>query len=441
MGLMMSERELNRVEILAQIDVGRLSVDNAANMLDLTARQVFRLLKRYRQDCASAIRHKARGKPPNNRIHHAKRDFALSLIKESHAYFGPTLAAEMLAEHHGFNVSRETVRKWMQEDGLWLSRKQRRTFHQPSMRRECFGELIQIGGSDHRWFEDRGDPCTLLVFIDGATSTLMELRLVTSESTFSYFEALESYLLKHGRPVTFYSDKHTVFRVPKPNEHMTSMTQFGRALAELNIEIICANSSQAKGRVERANRTLQDWLVKELRIAGISNMEDGNVFLAGFMERYNAKFAKAPAKLDNRNRALNIELDRLSEAFCLRDKRYVTKDLTLKYDRKRIRLEVNDVTRGLVGKYVEVYEMPDGRIQVRAKGVTHAAITENKHLSAVLARIKEEQEKAAPTPKVKPVSAKNGYMKTGRRPPGRPSKMEAYYERRRAERAAQVGQD
>ena len=412
--VMMSERELNRVEVLAQVDDGQLSVDNAANMLDLTRRQIFRLLKRYRQDGAPAIRHKARSRPPNNRIHGAKRDFAMALIKESYADFG------------------ETLRKWMVEDGIWLSRKQRRTFHQPRLRRECFGELIQIDGSDHRWFEDRGDPCILLVFIDDATSTLMELRFVSSESTFSYFEALESYLLKHGRPVAFYSDKHTVFRVPKPNEHMTGMTQFGRALAELNIEIICANSSQAKGRVERANRTLQDRLVKELRIAGITNMEDGNAFLVGFVERYNAKFAKAPAKPDNLHRALNIEPDRLAEVFCLRDKRYVTKDLTLKYDRKRIRLEVNDLTRGLVGKYVDVYEMPDGRIQVRAKGValpcsifdphqqrvTHAAITENKHLSAVLAHIKNEQEKAASRPKVKPISAKNNYKKTGRRNTG-----------------------
>lgn len=449
--VIMSERELNRVEVLAQVDDGRLSVDNAANMLDLTRRQIFRLLKRYRQDGASAIRHQARGKPPNNRIHHAKRDYALSLIKEQYQDFGPTLAAEMLAEHHGFKVSRETLRKWMQEDGVWLSRKQRRTFHQPRLRRECYGELIQIDGSDHRWFEDRADPCTLLVFIDDATSTLMELRFVESESTFTYFDALESYLLKHGRPVAFYSDKHTVFRVAKPSKHMTGMTQFGRALAELNIEILCANSSQAKGRVERANRTLQDRLVKELRIAGVSNMDDGNAFVAGFVERYNDKFAKAPARPDNLHRALNVEPDRLAEIFCLRDKRYVTKDLTIKYDRKRIKLEVNDLSRGLVGKYVDIYELADGRIQVRAKGValphsilnperriTHAAITENKRLGAVLAYIKEEQDKPTPQPKVKPISAKNGYKKTGRRPPGPPSKMEAYYERRRAERAAEV---
>jgi transposase len=449
--VMMSERELNRIEVLAQVDDGRLSVQNGANMLDITKRQMFRLLKRYRSEGAPAIRHKARGKTPNNKIHKAKRDYAVALVKENYADFGPTLAAEMLAEHHGFKVSRETLRKWMTDDGLWLSRKQRRTFHQPRSRRECFGELVQIDGSDHRWFEDRAGPCTLLVFIDDATSMLMELRFVPSESTFSYFTALESYLLKHGRPVAFYSDKHTVFRVSKPSQHMTGMTQFGRALAELNIEILCANSSQAKGRVERANRTLQDRLVKELRLAGISNRNEGNAFLPGFTERFNARFAKAPAKPNDLHRALNIEPDRLSEVFCLRDKRHVTKDLMLKYDRKRIKLEINELTRGLVGKFVDVYEYGCGRIQVRANGVvlphsilnperkiTHAAITENKRLSAVLEHIKTEQDMAPPKVKVKPISAKNGYVKTGRRPPGGPSKMEPYYARRRAEREARA---
>jgi transposase len=451
--VIMSERELNRIEVLAQVDDGRLSVQNGANMLDVTKRQMFRLLKRYRTDGAASIRHKARGKVPNNQIHKAKCDYAMALVKENYEDFGPTLAAEMLAEHHGFKVSRETLRKWMTDDGLWLSRKQRRTFHQPRSRRECFGELIQIDGSDHRWFEDRAEPCTLLVFIDDATSMLMELQFVPSESTFSYFSALESYLLMHGRPVAFYSDKHTVFRVSKPSQHMTGMTQFGRALAELNIEILCANSSQAKGRVERANRTLQDRLVKELRLAGISNMDEGNAFLPGFTERFNAKFAKAPAKSNDLHRALNIEPDRLSEVFCLRDQRHVTKDLMLKYDRKRIKLEVNDLTRGLVGKFVDIYEYGCGRIQVRANGVVlphsilnpersinHTAITENKRLSAVLAHIKTEQDKPAPKPKVKPVSAKNGYVKTGRTPPGRPSKMEGYYARKRAEREAAVSQ-
>jgi transposase len=180
--VMMSERELNRIEVLAQVDDGRLSVQNGANMLDITKRQMFRLLKTYRTDGAAAIRHKARGKVPNNKIHNAKRDYAVALVKENYQDFGPTLAAEMLAEHHGFKVSRETLRKWMTDDGLWLSRKQRRTFHQPRSRRECFGELVQIDGSDHRWFEDRASACTLLIFIDDATSMLMELRFVTSET-------------------------------------------------------------------------------------------------------------------------------------------------------------------------------------------------------------------------------------------------------------------
>ena len=316
----MSERELNRVEVLAQVDDGRLSVDNAANMLDLTRRQVFRLLKRYRQDGAAAIRHKSRGKIRRTiRSIRAKRDYALSLIKEQYPDFGPTLAAEMLAQHHGFKVSRETLRKWMQLRMVFGFRASNAArFHQPQIYAgNAFGELIQIDGSDHRWFEDRAGPCTLLVFIDDATSTLMELRFVKSESTFSYFEALESYLLEHGRPVAFYSDKHTVFRVAKEDaKGGAGMTQFGRALNQLNVEILCANSSQAKGRVERANRTLQDRLVKELRLAGISDMEAGNAYLQGFREHYNAQFAKAPAKPDNLHRALNVEPDRLEDVLC-----------------------------------------------------------------------------------------------------------------------------
>ena len=190
-----------------------MTATTAANVLGLSRRQVHRLLKTFQSEGPAAIRHKARGRASNNRIDPAVREFAVTLVKESYIDFGPTLAAEKLAEDHGLKVSRETLRKWMQDAGLWLSRKQRRTFHQPRLRRECFGELIQIDGSDHHWFEDRGPACTLLVFIDDATSTLMHLEFVPSESTFSYFGALERYLRPHGRPVAFYSDKHTVFRV------------------------------------------------------------------------------------------------------------------------------------------------------------------------------------------------------------------------------------
>ena len=220
-----------------------------------------RLLNRYRDGGGGALIHRARGRASNYQLSAGMREYAVELVRQNYRDFGPTLASEALLERHGIEVSRETLRKCMVGAGLWLSRKQRRTFHQPRLRRESYGELVQIDGSEHRWFENRGEPCTLLVFIDDATSRLMQLRFVPSESTASYFEAPRGYLDAHGCPVAFYSDKHSVFRATRQEtKGGQGMTQFGRALAELNIEILCANSSQAKGRVERANRTLQDGL-------------------------------------------------------------------------------------------------------------------------------------------------------------------------------------
>jgi len=268
----MSERDLQRIEVLAEVAAKRRTVVAAAAVLALSVRQVRRLLRSYRSGGGAAIVHRARGRPSNNRIQDDVRTEATELVRRSYADFGPTLAAEMLAEKHALTVSRETLRGWMLEAGLWRSRKQSRQFHQPRLRREALGELVQIDGSEHRWFEDRAEPCSLLVFIDDATGRLMQLRFVPSESAFAYFEALQGYLEAHGCPVAFYSDKHSVFRVArKEAKGGQGMTQFGRALAELNIEILCANSSQAKGRVERVNRTLQDRLVKDLRLAGISS--------------------------------------------------------------------------------------------------------------------------------------------------------------------------
>jgi transposase len=430
MGLIaMSERDLQRIEVLSKVVDGRMTIVSAAHVLGLSTRQVRRLLERIRTDGAASIRHQARGRPSNNRICDGVRDYAVAIVRERYADFGPTLAAEKLAEEHGLTVSRETLRKWMSAAGLWLSRQQRRTFHQPRLRREAYGELVQIDGSEHRWFEDRGDPCSLLVFIDDATGKLMQLRFVRSESAFSYFEALELYLKGHGAPVAFYSDKHSVFRVAKKDaKGGQGMTQFGRALSELNIEILCANSSQAKGRVERANRTLQDRLVKELRLAEISDMEAGNAFLPGFIEHYNDRFARTPARPENLHRPLNIVPDRLKEILCKREQRYVGAQLTFSFERKRIMLEESEVTRGLVGRYVETYAFADGRLDVRWKGhslpyrvfdkdqrVTHAAITENKRLSDVLAYIKERQDQQ-PKPDVKTNSEKIGYKPRGRKP-------------------------
>jgi len=430
MGLItMSERDLQRIEVLSKVVDGRMSIVAAAHVLAISTRHVQRLVDRIEHTGAGSIRHKAIGRPSNNKIASGVRDYVLMLVRERYLDFGPTFAAEKLQEEHGVTVSRETLRKWMQDAGIWLSRKQRRTFHQPRLRREAYGELVQIDGSEHRWFEDRGPACSLLVFVDDATGKLMQLRFVRSESAFTYFEALALYLKEHGAPIAFYSDKHSVFRVAKKDpKGGQGMTQFGRALSELHIEILCANSSQAKGRVERMNRTLQDRLVKELRLAKISGMEAGNAFLPTFISQYNDRFAVAPARSDNLHRPVNMTASRLKDVLCKREERYVGAQLTFSYERKRIILEDNDVTRGLVGKYVETYAYADGRLDIRWKGhsllyrtfdkdqsVTHAAVVENKRLGDVLAYIKEQQDRHH-VGKPKTNSTKNNYKPTGRKP-------------------------
>jgi transposase len=404
--VLMSKRELNRIDVLARLDGGRLTTSAAADLMRLTRRQTHRLLKRYRDGGAPAIANRRRGRPSNNRLPDVVRDHAVALVREHYADFGPTLAAEKLAERHDLRVSRETLRGWMRQAGIWLPRAERKRIQQPRHRREHLGELIQIDGSDHRWFEDRAPPCTLLVFIDDATSRLMELRFVPSESTFAYFDALKSYLQHHGKPVAFYSDKHSIFRVSKADAASgDGMTQFGRALSELNIEILCANTSQAKGRVERAHHTLQDRLVKELRLAGISTMEAANAFLPGFVQTYNARFAKPPASKRDLHRPIAGTND-LDGILCWREQRSVSRQLVVNYNRMKFMLRPDKTPAALAGKLVDIYDFPDGRLEIRWRGlplsysvfdhlqrVSHAAIIENKRLGEVLAWIKEQQDR------------------------------------------------
>src|SRR2546422_3879195 len=237
--------------------------------------------------------------------------------------------------------------------GLWKDRRARpKPVHQPRYRRDCLGELIQIDGSEHWWFEGRGPRCTLLVYIDDATSRLMHLQFVESESTFDYFAATRAYLERYGKPVAFYSDKHGVFRVNRKDAiGGDGMTQFGRALHALNIDIICANSSQAKGRVERAHKTLQDRLVKELRLAGASTLAEGNALLPAFIADYNARFAKPPANAKDLHRPLRAS-DDLEDAFAWKEERTLSQALTLQYDKVIFLLEPSDQAKAAIGKRV-----------------------------------------------------------------------------------------
>src|SRR5438552_7519799 len=406
----MSDGELQRLEVLRDVDRGGLPVSAAAQLLGRSERQVWRLLKAFRKDGAGGLISKKRGRPSNHKTAAAVRAAALWIVRQHYADFGPTLAAEKLAEEHGVSFSSETLRKWMIADGLWLDRKQRqKRIHQPRSRRECVGELVQIDGSEHWWFEDRGPQCTLLVFVDDATSWLMHLQFVESESTFAYFQAARAYLEAWGKPVAFYSDKHGVFRVNHPGAlGGDGMTQFGRALHALNIDIICANSSQAKGRVERAHKTLQDRRVKELRLAGGATLAAGNVLLPAFTADYNARFAKPPANKKDLHRSLRAG-DDLEDAFAWKEERTLSQALTLQYDKVLFILEPSDQARAAIGKRVTVVDYPDGRLSIRHQGVELAyrtfdkiqqvnqgAIADNKRLGSVLAMIRDEQLRREP---------------------------------------------
>jgi len=337
--LSMSKQEFNRLDVLLRVQSGGLRVSDACVLIGLQRRQVFRLLRGLKQDGPASLLSKHRGRPSNHRLPTEVRTLALSIVRERYADFGPTLAAEKLAEHHGCSISRETLRSWMIADGLWQDRRHRLPVpHQPRRRRDCLGELVQIDGSEHAWFEDRGPPCTLLAFVDDATSRLMQLRFVASESAFDYFRATRAYLEEHGKPVAFYSDRHGIFRVnSKDAIGGDGITQFGRALLALNIDIICANSPQAKGRIERAFATLQDRMVKELRLAGISSISAATAWLPGFMAAYNRRFGRDPANAKDLHRPLS-PADDLDEILAWREKRTVTRNLSLHYDRMMLLL-------------------------------------------------------------------------------------------------------
>jgi transposase len=401
----MTTRELSRLQVMDQLLSGNIRPLHAARILNLSVRQVHRLKEQYQKHGPTGLANATRGRPSNRSTPRHIKDLALQLLRTHYADFGPTFAAEKLREKHGLPFAAMTIRRWMKEDGLWIDRRSRQpAIHQPRPRRECYGELVQIDGSKHWWFENRGPQCTLLVYIDDATGKLMQLKFVECESTFAYFASTTEYIELHGKPVAFYSDKHSIFRVPnKDAVGGDGMTQFGRALYELNIEIICANTPQAKGRVERANRTLQDRLVKELRLAGVCTMEEGNAFLPTFTDDYNSRFSKVAFNPKDLHRSLGGE-ESLRDIFVWRETRKVSSTLTLQYDKTFFLLEPNEITKPLIRKRVTISEYPDGRLVISHNGlplpyklfdtvrhIDQGAIVENKRLCAVLQHIQHQQ--------------------------------------------------
>ncbi|MFP2517237.1 helix-turn-helix domain-containing protein [Buttiauxella agrestis] len=343
---MFTLKEINRTKILQDVIDRNLRPGQAAEMLGITPRHCSRLISRYRQSGPLGVTNRSRGRLGNRRLPETLTERVLHIIRENYVDFGPTLAREKLEETHGLILGKETVRRLMIKAGLWVPRSKRAPrIQQPRYRRACTGELVQIDGCNHHWFESRAKPCTLLD------------------------------------------------------------TQFGRAMHELNIQVICANTSSAKGRVERAHLTLQDRLVKELRLRGISSMEEANLYAEEFMDDYNRRFAKAPRHDFDVHRPLEPD-DDLAEVFTWREPRRVSKSLTVQYDKMLYLIEDNDLSRKAIGKYIEVWHYPDGRKELRLNGsvlpystydrlseIDQGAIVDNKRLGRTLEFIKLVQKK------------------------------------------------
>jgi len=282
----------------------------------------------------------------SNHKYSDKKIEAIKHLVITHYYdFGPKFAAEKLNEKHGIKVSKETLRQWMVDWGLWKAKRQKQAqIHPQRDRRDCFGELIQIDGSPHPWFEERGPKCCLLVAIDDATSQLCSLHFEPTETTAGYFKLMQKHIVAHGIPLATYSDQHGIFRINLPSAREDTETQFSRAAGQLGIEVICAHSPEAKGRVERANQTLQDRLVKEMRLRGISDIDSANAYLPIYMKEHNERFAVEAKSSQNAHRKEVPTAEEMNLIFSYQDERKISKNLEISY--KNVIYQIKTKTTG-----------------------------------------------------------------------------------------------
>lgn len=331
--IILNEEQMDRLYILKQVKERQINQKEAGLRLDLSSRQIRRLQKRIEEQGAEGIKRRA---PTCTRAFSATfKDEVMRIVKESYSDFGPSFAAEKLEERNKLSINRETLRSWMIEAGLWKNRSRKAArIHQSRERRPRFGELIQIDGSHHDWFEGRAPKCCLLVFIDDATSKIVALRFEASETTMGYFRCMESHLKTFGRPLAYYSDKHSIFKTTRKEcvDGRLADTQVHRALRDLQIELICAHSSQAKGRVERANQTLQDRLIKEMRLRNISTHEEANAYLPTFLRVFNERFSVLAQNKNDAHRPLFHQTDALRRILSIQTTRKLTKTLEFSYE-------------------------------------------------------------------------------------------------------------
>lgn len=361
MDKLMSHKEVKRAQVLELLKEAKISQQEAARRLGVTTRQVRRLAKRYQEDGLAGLVSKQRGSASNRRLDETTCATALNLIETHYRDFGPTLAREKLAERHNLHLSVESTRQIMIKAGYWRAKKGGTVRAHPMReRRARFGELIQIDGSPHDWFEGRGDYCTLLVFIDDATGQLTQLRFAPTETTLNYMRVLHDHILAHGVPAALYSDKHSIFRINAAVVDPKAETQFSRAARELGIDSIHAHSPQAKGRVERANQTLQDRLIKEMRLAGINDMDSANVWLPSYIADHNRRFAVAAKDTSDAHLAYPGTPTSLVHILSVQTKRTLSKNLSCQYENQLMQVKTTGAGLGLRGAQVTVLEHFDG---------------------------------------------------------------------------------
>jgi transposase len=369
----LSQRERDRLRVLHEVAQGHLTRVAAAGRVQLSDRQVRRLLLRIREQGDRAVIHGLRGRPSNRKLAASFQQKILARIRQRYADFGPTLAAEQLAKE-GFLVSRETLRKWMTKASFWRPRSRRvKKVHVWRERRGSFGELVMQDSSPYRWLEERGPACQLIAVIDDATSRFYA-RFAEHDTTEENLRTFGGWLRRYGRPLAEYTDKNSIFRMAGPaaiGEQLrgeAARSQFGRALSELGITWIAAQSPQAKGRIERLFKTLQDRLVKELRLAGIASIPAANHFLeTRFLPEWEERFTVLPRNPRNAHRRLGRE-HRLEEILSVRVARKVAQDHTVSWDGNRWGVPREEVCAGLRGAQVEIERRLDGSHWLRFRG-------------------------------------------------------------------------
>jgi transposase len=318
--LTMRQKEADRIKIISQIEGKLLTFEEASDLMRISQRQVYRIIKRIRENGTKGIIHKLRGKKSNRGYPKELKSKVISIYRKEYPDYGPTLFSEMLVEHYNISLDHETIRKWLRQVAITTSMRRKRPHRKKRERRSCFGELLQFDGSYHDWFEGRGAECCLLNCVDDATGRVY-LKFAISENTQDVMLTMWGYITKHGIPRSMYTDRASVYHAEG------QLTDFGRAMNELGTEIIFAKSPQAKGRVERFNRTFQDRLVKALRREGICNIAEANKYLQKvFIDQFNKRFSVQVKTPDVHRSVKGYSLEKI---FCYKTNRQVRNDYTI----------------------------------------------------------------------------------------------------------------